>query len=39
MQKKSLETILYSAAGIAVMLVILLIRPHGLFGRAEARAV
>ncbi|WP_395710774.1 branched-chain amino acid ABC transporter permease [Reyranella sp.] len=27
------------AATFAVMLVILLIRPHGLFGRAEARAV
>ena len=27
------------AATFAVMLVILLIRPHGLFGRAEARTV
>lgn len=27
------------AATFAVMLIILLIRPHGLFGRAEARAV
>jgi branched-subunit amino acid ABC-type transport system permease component len=27
------------AATFAVMLAILLIRPHGLFGRAEARAV
>ena len=27
------------AATFAVMLVILLVRPHGLFGRAEARAV